>query len=101
MEKLIPSVPAKKEQTLLIVGHAATMEGCTRYLYNGPLRRQRDFDNLCRQIPYCATIRMSERTANSWQMSEPFIPPLSHSANDAYRWEAFGDPNEMRKVLKK
>jgi hypothetical protein len=101
MEKLISTIPNKKDQTLLVVGHHSALESCTRHLYNGQLRRQRDFDTLVRSIPYLATVRMSERSPNRWQMSEPIIPLFTHAANDAYRWEAFGDANEMRKVLKK
>jgi ubiquitin-associated SH3 domain-containing protein len=91
---------------LLFVGHAATLEVCTRQITGQSPRQLADFMNVVRRAPYCSLAVMEEqlgtgapaepkasssssRSPSSWRVVEPpsGVWPITHSGNSRYDWK--------------
>ncbi|KAH7945652.1 hypothetical protein HPB49_013562 [Dermacentor silvarum] len=84
---------------VLLVGHAATLETCTRQLTGRKPRSATELVQLVHKIPYCGLCVAQEvpncgpqATAEGaaggtgWALVAPPIPPLTHSANTRFDW---------------
>ncbi|KAH9369001.1 hypothetical protein HPB48_002653 [Haemaphysalis longicornis] len=82
---------------VLLVGHAATLETCTRQLTGRKPRSAAELVQLVHKIPYCGLCVAQEvvgsdaaggdgASAASWALVAPPIPPLTHSANARFDW---------------
>lgn len=81
---------------VLLVGHAATLETCTRQLTGRKPRSAAELVQLVHKIPYCGlcvaqeVVGPSEAAggdgAATWTLVAPPIPPLTHSANARFDW---------------
>lgn len=82
---------------VLLVGHAATLETCTRQLTGRKPRSAAELVQLVHKIPYCGLCVAQEvvapdaaggdgAAAASWALVAPPIPPLTHSANARFDW---------------
>ncbi|CAF0839034.1 unnamed protein product [Didymodactylos carnosus] len=74
--------------TLLFVGHAATLEVCTRQLCSQTPRSYQDFNGVIRKVSYLG-MNLCERNPmdGTWSLKEPTIPPLQHSNNILFDWK--------------
>lgn len=77
------SAPTGK--TILLVGHAATLDTCTRQLIGNPPRNGQDLQSLVYHIPYCS-VAMAEEQDGKWKLAEPPFPSLMHSNNARFDW---------------
>uniref|UniRef100_A0A8C4Q8G8 Ubiquitin associated and SH3 domain containing B n=1 Tax=Eptatretus burgeri TaxID=7764 RepID=A0A8C4Q8G8_EPTBU len=75
--------------SVLFIGHAASLEACTRPLRRLPPRPQREFVINVRKVPYlglCSIRELSSGSSRSWALVSPPIPPLSHGPNPTFSW---------------
>ncbi|CAF1192365.1 unnamed protein product [Adineta steineri] len=74
---------------IFFIGHAATLEVCTRQLCSLPPRSYSDFNGVIRKVPYLG-LQLCERNPSDgqWSLKAPPIPPLQHANNVAYDWQS-------------
>lgn len=67
---------------ILVVGHAGTLEVCTRQISGYPVRPYIEFNATIRKVPYLG-ICLLEKEAQShmFEIQQSVIPPISHTAN--------------------
>ena len=74
---------------IMFVGHAATLEACTRQLIGATPRSAQELTKIVQKIPYCGlcVCQESEFGKNStWDYIDPPIPPLTHAPNIRFDW---------------
>lgn len=74
---------------VMFVGHAASLEACTRQLIGATPRNAQDLTKIVQKIPYCGlcVCQESEFGKNStWDYIDPPIPPLTHAPNIRFDW---------------
>ncbi|XP_071547941.1 ecdysteroid-phosphate phosphatase isoform X5 [Panulirus ornatus] len=72
--------------TVLLVGHAATLDTCTRQLVGGAPRSAHEMTSIIKKIPYCSFAFAAQESTGTWSLEEPPFPPVTHSANMRYDW---------------
>lgn len=87
MQKVIANTQAKGGN-ILMVGHAATLDVCSRQLTGHEPRSSQDMTTLIKKIPYCsmAMLEQQQQQAN-WRLRQLPIPPVTHSNNQRFDWE--------------
>lgn len=74
---------------IMFVGHAATLEACSRQLIGSQPRSAQELTKIVQKIPYCGltVCQESEFGKNStWDFIDPPIPPLTHAPNIRFDW---------------
>ncbi|CAF2510177.1 unnamed protein product [Rotaria sp. Silwood2] len=73
---------------IFFVGHAATLEVCTRQLCSFPPRSYSDFNSVIRKVSYLG-LQLCERNPSDgqWTLKTPPIPSLQHANNVSYDWQ--------------
>ena len=74
---------------VMFVGHAATLEACTRQLVGAQPRNAQELTKIVQKVPYCGVCvcQESEFDKNStWDFIDPPIPPLTHAPNIRFDW---------------
>ncbi|CAN7982802.1 unnamed protein product [Ixodes hexagonus] len=82
---------ASEGGNVLLVGHAATLDTCTRQLTGRAPRSAADLVQLVHKIPYCGLCVAQESAAaegSCWSLVAPPILPLTHSANTRFDWRS-------------
>lgn len=81
---------ASEGGNVLLVGHAATLDTCTRQLTGRTPRSASDLVQLVHKIPYCGLCVAQEPATveSSWTLVAPPILPLTHSANTRFDWRS-------------
>lgn len=70
------------EGNVLIVGHAGTVEVCTRQLLGKPHRSAQEFRELCSKVPYCGLLVIEEdKKHKTWKVMDSPISCLTHGQN--------------------
>ncbi|XP_050735772.1 protein UBASH3A homolog isoform X4 [Eriocheir sinensis] len=72
--------------TVLLVGHAATLDTCTRQLVGGSPRSAHEMTSIIKKVPYCSFAFAAQENSGSWSLQEPPFPPTTHSSNMRYDW---------------
>lgn len=74
----------------LFVGHAITLDTCTRKIMNKDLRPSSEIARLMHKIPYCSLISLesSFKTKSMWEMTEPPFSQITHTNNQRFDWHA-------------
>lgn len=88
---------------MLLVGHASTLDACSRQLVSGSPRTRDDLAKIVHSVPYCslATVQQCPPTEESttddpsdeantkdrWKLVEPPVPPMTCSANLRFHWQ--------------
>ncbi|XP_037086318.1 protein UBASH3A homolog [Pollicipes pollicipes] len=65
---------------ILLVGHAATLDTCTRQQTGHQPRSAVELRAFLGKIPYCSILAMEE-TSGGWELKDALFPPLTHSYN--------------------
>lgn len=89
VENALQSLPG--EGNLLIVGHATTLDTCSRLVMRKPMRTTADVSRVMHKVPYCSLITLEEVEKDKWQLIEPPIAPLMHTNNGRFDWTVFDD----------
>ncbi len=94
---------------ILFVGHAATLDACTRQLTGLPPRPAGEMIGMLRKIPYCSMAAMEEsqpatpsksegrkqqqqqQQQRKWTVIEPPVPPMTHCSNSRFDWKILLD----------
>ncbi|XP_066944432.1 ecdysteroid-phosphate phosphatase isoform X5 [Macrobrachium rosenbergii] len=71
--------------TILLVGHAATLDTCTRQLVGGAPRSAHEMTNIIKKIPYCSTSMAVEWPDGHWSLAQP-VMPVSNTGQAHYDW---------------
>ncbi|KAI4895581.1 hypothetical protein NFI96_015673 [Prochilodus magdalenae] len=75
-----------KGGNVLMVGHASSLEACTRQLQGQTLRNSKEFIQIVRKIPYLGMCACEEQDSGVWQLVDPPILPLTHGPNHSFSW---------------
>ncbi|CAF1293844.1 unnamed protein product [Rotaria magnacalcarata] len=73
---------------LLIVGHAPTIEVCTRQLTGGQPRIN-DLKFLVLRVPYLSMHCVAKQIDGTWKAAKPPILPNKHAAIEPFEWRFF------------
>ena len=76
---------------MLLVGHAATLDTCTRQLVGGAPRTSQEMRGIIHKIPYCSAALAEMDSEGSWTLQEPPFPPITHSNNIRFDWRVMQD----------
>ncbi|CAH1800724.1 unnamed protein product [Owenia fusiformis] len=68
-------------ENILIVGHAGSLEVCSRQLIGKTARSANDFHAIVRNVPYCGVAVCQEDKKSKWQLIESPILSFCHSDN--------------------
>jgi len=99
---------------IMLVGHASTLDGCSRQLVGGAARNAQDFSRIVQRVPYCSLAVLQKTEASElnqlnqmtksgggsamgvfggranktqWELIEPPVPPMTLSANMRFDWQ--------------
>ncbi|XP_050735771.1 protein UBASH3A homolog isoform X3 [Eriocheir sinensis] len=72
--------------TVLLVGHAATLDTCTRQLVGGSPRSAHEMTSIIKKVPYGCTALMGEDDEGHWKLLPPCVLPVTYSGIMEYDW---------------
>ncbi|XP_050410576.1 ecdysteroid-phosphate phosphatase [Patella vulgata] len=73
---------------ILFVGHAGSLDICTRQICGRAPRGTTDFHSHLSSIPYCGICMCQEEpTSKKWALVDCPVKPLNHSANKSFNWK--------------
>lgn len=74
---------------ILLVGHASSLDVCSRQLIGKEIRPAKDMRKLLPQVPYCSLVTLEYEVENDqWELKEGPTMPVSHSSNARFDWKA-------------
>jgi hypothetical protein len=77
----------------MFVGHAPTIEVCTRQLCGGE-PRVNEFRSIVRKVPFLAIAQCEKNPiTKKWKLKKPPIPALKHLAVDEFDWKNLQNAN--------
>lgn len=66
----------------MVVGHAGTLEGCTRQITGSQIRSYQEYNAIALKVPYLGICLLEkERASKIFRIKKSGIPPLAHHAN--------------------
>lgn len=74
---------------IFLVGHAATLEVCTRDILGEKPRPPQELTKLIQKVPYCSLLAVSNTRLDKWEIVEPPCQPMTHSNNQRFDWKVF------------
>lgn len=79
-----------KNGNVLLVGHAATLDVCSREILGLKPRPPQELTKLLHKVPYCSFIAVRHEESNDkWEVVEPPCQPMTHSNNQRFDWKVF------------
>lgn len=71
---------------VLIVGHAITLDTCTRSVIGKEERLPADVNKLMYKIPYCSLVKIQEIDNDSWALVDVPLSQITHTNNQRFDW---------------
>lgn len=71
---------------ILLVGHSASLDVCTRQLTGNPIRKTDDLIRVVQKVPFCGLCVAEEQKDKMWKLVQAPIPSLAHGQNQAFDW---------------
>lgn len=88
---------------VLLIGHASTLDACSRQLVGGLPRTAQELSRIVHRIPYCSLAAVQQQCTEEppvddspdeiasnkprWKLIEPPVPPMTYSANLRFDWQ--------------
>ncbi|XP_058057221.1 ecdysteroid-phosphate phosphatase isoform X1 [Anopheles bellator] len=82
---------------ILIVGHATTLDTCTRFIVGEKLRSTSEMARIMQKVPYCSLAVMESdsaetedgigKTMGHWRLIEPPCDPVTHTNNNRFDYK--------------
>jgi hypothetical protein len=89
--KYLTNIHQNEGANVLVVGHAGTLEVCTRQISGYPIRTYSEFNATIRKVPYLGLCLLEKSGPNAnFEIQPAVIPPLGHTANFNF------DPNNLK-----
>lgn len=82
----VEAVSKRSSGNVLMVGHSATLDVCTRQITGNPIRKTDDLVRVVQKVPFCGLCSVEEVGSKSWSLVQPPIPSLAHGQNQAFDW---------------
>ena len=71
----------------MMVGHAPTVEGCTRQLTGNRPRSTEEFVNVTRKVPFLSIIQCEKNMmTGQWTLAPPPVPAMRHLCLEEFDW---------------
>lgn len=90
LTKLLLKIVGPGAGNVMFVGHAATLETCTRQLIGAHPCSLQDLTKLVQKVPYCGMCVCQESDSggksSTWDFIDPPVPPLTHAPNVRFDW---------------
>lgn len=75
-----------------MVGHACTLDSCSRLLIGKSARSQAELYRLLQKVPYCSMVAIEQSpTDNEWSLKDPCAFPVTHNKNARFEWKAIDE----------
>lgn len=71
---------------LYFVGHAGTLDSCSRQLTGKAPRNDKELQQLVQKVPYASVSIVEEKPDRTWQLTDPPFSPLRHCDNLSFDW---------------
>lgn len=80
--KYLTNLHQSEGGNILVVGHAGTLEVCTRQMCGLPVRSYTEFNSTIRKVPYLGLCLLEkDPSTNLFEIQQSVIPSLGHTAN--------------------
>jgi ubiquitin-associated SH3 domain-containing protein len=80
--KYLNNLHQNEGANVLVVGHAGTLEVCTRQMCGLPVRSYTEFNATIRKVPYLGLcVLEKDLNTNLFEIQPAVIPSLGHTAN--------------------
>ena len=76
--------------SVLMVGHSATLDVCSRQLLGSKPRNAEDLVRVVQKVPFCG-LCVTEETPAGWELVQAPIPSLIHCQNAGFDWRVLLD----------
>lgn len=75
-----------------MVGHACTLDTCSRLIIGKKARNQAELSRLLQKVPYVSVIAIEQSpTDNEWSLKDSSCFPVTHNKNARFEWKALDD----------
>lgn len=71
---------------VLLVGHAATLEVCSRELIGKKPRSVNEMTKIIQKVPYCSVLQLVQE-GDQWEIAELPFPPITHTTNQRFDYK--------------
>jgi len=77
---------------VLIVGHACTLDSCTRLIIGRKERPHAELSRLLQKVPYCSMAVIEHSPSdNDWHLADPCCYPVTHNNNARFEWKVINN----------
>ncbi|GAB0094153.1 Protein UBASH3A homolog [Sergentomyia squamirostris] len=76
---------------ILIVGHAITLDACTRDMCDKTPRESPELTKLMQKVFYCSVIVAEQMSKTQWKIVEPPCYPVTHTNNQRFDWKTLAE----------
>ena len=81
----------------MLVGHAPTLEGCTRQICGGKIKNFEEFAVITRKIPFLSIANCEkDKKTDQWRLVPIPIPSMKHLDLEEFNWN---DLNQHKKGI--
>ena len=81
---------------IMLVGHAPTLEGCTRQLCGGQTKSLEEFAEITRKIPFLSIANCEkDNKTNQWKLIPIPIPSMKHLDLEEFNWNDLNRPKKF------